>query len=239
MKNLFNITRILLALTVVLVFASCEKDEDMPTPTSPNGVVVEVDTSTTDTTSTGTNTKPTVSGTVTLDGTVTSYDISSLLKDADGDKVTIKSITAANGTVTLSGTTVSYAPSDEYFIGVDTLTVTINDGTSDATGTVKLNYTSEKGKTYALIAPYFGKTFTGHDAVGNLNIKSDGTLTSSKNGAFYGGSVTSTSGNWDIDNDGKFILTVGSKNIPYIVSINTRKGLTFTNASDVFQFWNE
>ena len=213
----------------------------------PTGVVIDTttttDTTTTDTTTTISNNVPTVSGTIDIIGTQ-SYDISPFLYDADGDAVTIVSITgASNGVVNVSGSVVSYTPNTSTFVGQETLTVTINDGQDDATGTVTLNYTSDEGETYALIAPYFGTTFEGGDNVTALTINSDGSVTSNSAVSFYGFSINF--GTWEITTDGTLIINGGTSeqgiDISYTVSeleTSAVKGLVLTGTSYTHQVWN-
>jgi len=63
--------------------------------------------------------------------------------DADGDPLTIDSVSnPANGTVVMGDTQITYQPNAD-FVGVDTFTYTISDGTDTASATVTVNVTQE------------------------------------------------------------------------------------------------
>lgn len=196
-------------IAFIIAFSACKKDDNTnPKPIIPSDTTSTSDTTITDTTTNNegeTNNLPTISGTINTTPSNNSIDLSTYIADADGDDVSIVSITGeSNGTIELNGSNITYEPNSEYFIGSETLTVTINDGTDSNTGTITLNYTSPKGETYALISPYFGVTTNG-DEVTNLKLESNGTLTSNRNVPFYGD--VANSGTWTIKDNGDLEVT--------------------------------
>ena len=71
-----------------------------------------------------------------------SIDVLANDSDANGDTLTILSVTSAtNGTVGLSGGVVTYSPDPDYF-GSDSFSYTISDGTESDTAAVTVNVTN-------------------------------------------------------------------------------------------------
>ena len=61
--------------------------------------------------------------------------------DADGDALTITSVSGESGSITISGDTLLYTP-PAGFVGVETFTYEVSDGEVTATGTVKVTVTA-------------------------------------------------------------------------------------------------
>lgn len=68
-----------------------------------------------------------------------------LASDPDGNTLTVTSVSnSAHGTVANAGGVVTYTPSTDY-IGTDTFTYTVSDGTLTATGTITMNVAESGG----------------------------------------------------------------------------------------------
>ena len=80
--------------------------------------------------------------------------------DADGDALTVESVTApSNGSAAVSGTAVAYTPNASY-IGVDTFDYTVSDGTDEDTATVTVTVSPFTSNLRVLPNPSTGGSYT-------------------------------------------------------------------------------
>lgn len=133
----------------------------------------------------------------------TTINVTSNDTDADSDALTVTNVTSAsNGTVVNNNDgTITYTP-DATFIGTETLTYTISDGTETATATVTITVgNAAQTATYNLLSPYFAIEMTLWDGLftNKFTVNADGTFSQIGTGPLglsnYNGSYTiNTSG---------------------------------------------
>jgi hypothetical protein len=157
----------------------------------------------------GTNTAPVANNDseTTNMNTATTISVLSNDTDADSDALTVTNVTgASNGTATTDGTTVSYTP-NSMFIGTETLTYTISDGTETTTATITITVgNASQTATYNILSPYFGVEMTTWGETSNkLTLNSDGTFSEINNGPMG----STYSGSWTLNADGDIAFEVG------------------------------
>lgn len=190
-----------------------------------------------------TNTAPTFTGTavtVVSDGSAKVVNIASLVSDADGNTISIESISPMTGVSNINGTQFTVTPSNNVFAGALSYTVTITDGTDNTNSTITVNVgTSNQINTYNLLSSRFGTGLVGIVGTTTFNAGTITTTGTQPSGGFFNVAASAGTYNYRILSGGNIVFTVGASTVEY--SVQSASGaLVLTNvanSSKIYTFY--
>ncbi len=183
-----------------------------------------------------TNSAPTFTGSavsVASDGTSKVVSLASLVNDADGNTITIASISPMTGVSSINGLQFTVTPSNSVFAGAVDYSVTITDGTSNTTSTITVKIgDNSQISTYSILSAYFGRGLNTVGIVSNtfLNAGSITTTGTQPSGGFFTSTTSAGTYNYTINSGGTVTFSANNMTTTYSVQV-INSALVFTDVN--------